>query len=742
MVSGELNQNGKNIEDSPAKKLFSIDGVCGEPELLPRVGDGFQAEIPALIKGAEYDIYLKTPFDAENKDHVPYDFWLGLAVPVTWIRIMNEVDENKKDEKLDVSIPSTDSPLMFGSVKKKSDLCYALVPGICSDSWNDLEEASFLLGLYLLMKKFVPLTKFIASKKMGETLFFYYTKFYRSTEFSRWSARTKGRKGKCEDGKWLLSGLRRKELLSRLLPQVSEECQRTLREVTKTFAKKDMSLITYVFLLKSSVGLKTFVDAVAIGKGDEDLTSMVIRPVQIPVGEACSGLTHAEIVKFLTGGYSLTNDQCSDLFWGAVWPRLLARGWQSELPKNRAYCKSQMDSLVFLSPGVEKFSRKLVKGDHYFVSLTDVLSKVSSKPELLELQTDYDEGEKKEDKGLIVETTEQEKLPKKRRCYLQPQTPITDMDVMTFTVVDTSLGNGIFLKFEESKTFPVDMSNKKIVSRDSDMDTSEPSDCSQKMLADQEKSSTTHAKFLPGTGKLYDGSADQLVQIEGPDSMKPVERTKEQKNMYDNEQARKAVDIQLSQKLKGNNVDTSLSVTKRRRTTTAAAYSNEELGSGRSTFPLGPKFGDLVLGSGSSSSDVHDPNSIACSQVGSSKIRLAFTSSPKGSPSWSTRGSNDQENSQSHMFVDLKYPQQAVDFPGDVLLTDSTNMQDGITTTQPDNSCALKTSAYISIPEQPSDMNSRRKGTRNRPPTARALEALVNGDLTAKTRQKKHTYAR
>ncbi|KAK1391789.1 hypothetical protein POM88_010845 [Heracleum sosnowskyi] len=94
-----------------------------EPELLPRVGDGYQAEIPALITGPEN---------------------------------VNKVKENKKDEKLDFSTQSTDAPLIFGSVKQKSDACYGLVPGVCCDLWNDIEEASFLLGLYLFKKKFCP----------------------------------------------------------------------------------------------------------------------------------------------------------------------------------------------------------------------------------------------------------------------------------------------------------------------------------------------------------------------------------------------------------------------------------------------------------------------------------------------------------------------------------------------------------------------------------------------------------
>ncbi|MCI40220.1 hypothetical protein A2U01_0061452, partial [Trifolium medium] len=52
----------------------------------------------------------------------------------------------------------------------------------------------------------------------------------------------------------------------------------------------------------------------------------------------------------------------------------------------RGYVTSK-DYLVFLTPGVEKFSRrKLVKGDHYFDSVSDVLRKVVAEPSILELE--------------------------------------------------------------------------------------------------------------------------------------------------------------------------------------------------------------------------------------------------------------------------------------------------------------------------------------------------------------------
>ena len=111
------------------------------------------------------------------------------------------------------------------------------------------------------------------------------------------------------------------------------------------------------------------------------------------------------------------------------------------------------------------------------------------------------------------------------------------------------------------------------------------------------------------------------------------------------------------------------------------------------------------------------------------------TSSQKKSPCWSPGGSlddnrRDQENPQSSMLIDLNLPQQPVNFPNSAFLTDSTNMQDDITSTQQNVFYAPNTSADISVPEQPANLNPRGQSTRNRAPTARALEALVNGDLT------------
>ncbi|WZZ19321.1 hypothetical protein YC2023_112410 [Brassica napus] len=97
------------------------------------------------------------------------------------------------------------------------------------------------------------------------------------------------------------------------------------------------------------------------------------RPTVPGLGGAAAytSLTSAEIVNQLKGRSSRLSK-----------PRLLARGWRSEQRKDhRGY------NIVFIVPGVERFSRgELVKGDQYFDSVSDILTKVASEPELLEFE--------------------------------------------------------------------------------------------------------------------------------------------------------------------------------------------------------------------------------------------------------------------------------------------------------------------------------------------------------------------
>lgn len=248
METEKLNQNGDStidLSDDQSLNAESSDacGVFNEPELVPRVDDEYQVEIPALVTGPEYDHYLKSPIDVKNRGHVPFDFCLGLSVPVTWSKNVNKVNEVLNNGEQDISGYSNDAfntsaPLKFESVKEKLDpyqgLCKFLVPGICGDVWNGIEEESFRLGLYIFGKEFSQLKRFVGSKKMEDILLLYYGRFYSSLEFTRWTKITKRRKVKSKKwayGQRIFSGSRLEELISRILSQVSEECKKELKEV-------------------------------------------------------------------------------------------------------------------------------------------------------------------------------------------------------------------------------------------------------------------------------------------------------------------------------------------------------------------------------------------------------------------------------------------------------------------------------------------------------------------------------
>ncbi|KAF2316909.1 hypothetical protein GH714_042250 [Hevea brasiliensis] len=182
--------------------------------------------------------------------------------------------------------------------------------------------------------------------------------------------------------------------------------------VSTAFSEGKFSLEDYVSNLRAVVGIQALVDAIGIGKGKEDLTSLAMEPARsnplftvCPIGKACSSLTSSDIIKLLTGGFRLSKARSNDIFWEAVWPRLLARGWHSEQPNNQSYVGPN-HHLVFLIPGVKKFSkRKLVKGNHYFDSVSDVLSKVASEPKLIELDSEEARGSSCNEEDSLEDST-------------------------------------------------------------------------------------------------------------------------------------------------------------------------------------------------------------------------------------------------------------------------------------------------------------------------------------------------
>ncbi|RZB52231.1 hypothetical protein D0Y65_048612 [Glycine soja] len=472
MESIQQNYNDASMElasNSPPGSP-DISDVVGAPQLDPRVGEEYQVEVLDIIKESERLRLLMNTADSEVMCDNSLSFVIGLPISVTWMHnavedsrcggnladvdgMINAIELAKETNFKKNIISDSEEELKLiafrfvmtgneSSGQPGKSKNYVLFPGILSNSWSEADAKSFLLGLFIFGKSFIKIKKFLENKGMGEILSFYYGKFYKSEEYHRWSDCRKIKGRKCIVGQKLLTGQRQHELLSRLIPHVSEESKDTLLQVCQSYVEGRTSLEEYILSMKSTIGLGVLVEAVGIGKEKENLTSLAVelgknnRVFPVPTCKAWSSLGPNDIIKYLTGGLRLSKAKSNDLFWEAVWPRLLARGWHSEQPKNQCYVHSK-EYLVFLIPGVKKFlKRKLVKGDHYFDSVSDVLSKVVAEPNLLELEEETKVGscnDEEPEKGL----SKDDQSDYRHQCYLKPRASTTDH--IKFMVIDTSL---------------------------------------------------------------------------------------------------------------------------------------------------------------------------------------------------------------------------------------------------------------------------------------------------------------
>ncbi|GAB2277477.1 hypothetical protein Dimus_012184 [Dionaea muscipula] len=452
MDSTQPGEADKSPKQTFSEESFSPESVdpLGDPLLHPRVGNQYQAEIPRELTKSELLKYLNNPVEPNTSiPDVCHSLLIGQPIPITWVHSEAKTIKAEAVELQD----DPHSKVYISAPLKSEDSTDSMVPvpGLSAELWSDFEVNCFLLGLYIFRKNLLQVARFVESKEVGQVVSFYYGKFYRSSRYDRWSVCTKMKRRKSIIGQRLFTGCRQQELLSRLLPGLSEESKHTLQQVSKAFSDGRITLDEYVSNLKSLVGLGALVDAVGIGN-KQDLTTLVTesssRGTHAPQdhhhhlklsssssGKAFSSLSCGQILELLSGdNHRLTKAKSDDIFWAAVWPRLLARGWHCELPKE--------SYLVFLIPGVEKFSRrKLRKREHYFDIVTDVLKKVASEPDLLVLEGE----EENEISGISKKTTTngEEKSDDDcpphhhdhhlRHCYLQPR------ENLMFTVVDTSL---------------------------------------------------------------------------------------------------------------------------------------------------------------------------------------------------------------------------------------------------------------------------------------------------------------
>ncbi|GLJ46156.1 hypothetical protein SUGI_0972370 [Cryptomeria japonica] len=401
----------------------------------------------------EEDACTDSTVTAEN---IPDTFYSGLGKRkrgrVGWNRVkkikVNIIDPGKQTSGSTCHSPHLKIDCKGEDANSRNSI---IVPGNPSAPWSKIEEDLFILGLYIFGKNFNAVKRFVQTKEIGDILSYYYGIFFRTELYCRWAESRKMRSRNRIQRQRIFSGWRQQELLTRLIPHIPEPSKDEVPKIMKAFNEGIISMEEFVTKLKALAGPDVLVQVVGIGKGKDDLTSTNIGPTkanrvlsfhsEIPVGKACSSFSTEEIVKCLTGDFKLSKNRADDLFWEAVWPRLLARGWHSEQPEDQMLLRLR-DFLVFLIPGVQKFSRrKLTRGIHYFDSVTAVLRKVASDPKLLELERDEMEGV--EGKTEILCAPENAEVKNEHlgqaHSYLKPRFCTNYSDSLMITVVDTSL---------------------------------------------------------------------------------------------------------------------------------------------------------------------------------------------------------------------------------------------------------------------------------------------------------------
>ncbi|KAG9443746.1 hypothetical protein H6P81_015086 [Aristolochia fimbriata] len=768
----ELDHGQGCIEDdpllSPAPDI--LDGIYGDPEILPRIGAQYQVEIPPL---SLYSTQLIPSQSAmQETENIDCSIQLGLPIPVMWICNVIEhvkfeplefncdttgVDKSHGDQmEVDLSLPSDSKKTELDDKSKRNN--FHPVPGVLGGPWSDFDQECFLLGLYIFGKNLSQVQRFIENKSMGDVLSFYYGKFYKSDGHRRWSESRKIRSRRCIHGQRLFTGWRQQELLSRLISHVSEGQGKVLVEVSKTYNEGKFPFEEYITTLKATVGLKALVEAVGIGKGKHDLTGILLEPTkinqvipsrpEIPVGKACSTLSSVDIIKFLTGDFRLSKARSNDLFWEAVWPRLLARGWHSEQPKNQGYVNSK-NSLVFLIPGVKKFSRrKLVKGNHYFDSVTDVLSKVASEPMLLELDIEVANGGKgaKGEYGWDQDAKLDQMGSSQRHCYLRPRVPNGNQDLMKFTVVDTSMVRGEEpFKVRELRSLPVDniaSESPVSVSRDSDSTSSgeqvdEPDSNDQPESSGAVVTDTVQMKYPRCT---LDSTlpSDVVNFVYPPSKQMPGDRSGSTDTLNKNNNEK-----DIDQGLDSGHPKYLVPVTKRRRLN--ACSKSDRIHSSTNAFPVG--IVSIEEAETCSRRDLSESDA-KVADGNMSQQKLSASSFSKVSPDECSASGQSETNSahqkpQRITLIDLNLPHVPPDFDTGGSLSEGVDSQDGSNTKEASvpseinqqsiESDTVGTCNGVVSEDQPA---ARRQSTRNRPLTTRALEALESGFFTTKRRVK------
>ncbi|KAL6902160.1 hypothetical protein ACP4OV_005036 [Aristida adscensionis] len=654
----------------------------------------------------------------------------------------------------------TQEGLDFNNTTMQQKETKQLNPLPCSPAapWSDSEANLFLLGLYIFGKNLKLLSRFLGTKTVGDVLSYYYGKFYRSDAYKRWSDCRKAKTRKCILGERIFQGWRHHELISRLKFRMPKEAHDSLIEVFKSFSDSQVTLEEFVFTLKSTVGVEAFVEAVGIGGGKRDLTGFIMDSSKsnqalsvhpdLPSGKDCSSLASEDIIKFLTGDFRRSKTRSNDIFWEAVWPRLLAKGWHSEQPKDVSKTKN---CLVFLVPGIKRFSRsKLTKGTHYFDSVSDVLKKVAADPVLLELEADGIEN------GLIAE----------RNCsvtdiQLNQDSSFDGYQVPKFTIIDTTLVEGEEpYNVREMRSLPADANINFVLPHhhSSNMvsdSSSEEQDANDRLSNDQEDfgvaadvkdiemvSAGSLQNMVTANGHSSNGSDDKIdltstyglkTKTERRKYLSPVSKRRRLASCSNEQNSRRGFTFSKGGGSEKEKNKLPLSSSKPAAVDVGDTFQTKTIASCCTKEKPSEKKKDArnaLTNDGSndrmSTANTEDKSSVC-------KVTALADAHPKITVD-ETKFAKERVQPSGLLNSDKLETPHDDKARGSICVTSSDNCRGTKADYHPSasNSNAARDpseSAGRPVGEQPEQVNPRRHGTRNRPPTAKALEAVAFGLL-------------
>jgi hypothetical protein len=223
-------------------------------------------------------------------------------------------------------------------------------------------------------------------------------------------------------------------------------------QAATAFNAAEISLLDFVLVLKAVAGVDLLVQCVGVGFQKLDLSVVQVEPcssrVELPAGKALSTLSSEGIVNILVGDIRISKMRARDLFWEAVWPRLLAHNWRSEETGSHSLLGPKNTLIFFHSCALNVSEADLEKGVHYFDSVSEVLDLVASNPSLLEypgsdaidsFQSQGNEGGNKHQQECYTDTSVAEGDDETKEHVLEPLCPEPPCNGSSYGLCETSV---------------------------------------------------------------------------------------------------------------------------------------------------------------------------------------------------------------------------------------------------------------------------------------------------------------